>query len=174
MYIHIYIIKKNRESIRDATAEVQVKILGHLICLFTLIINYIYGLGVGISTIKKFTSGRGWGMIPRGPSYKAFNLPSHPIYMVPGWGSRPLKSSPQVGDGVWPRGLRYNTFNLPSHPSKYRSYTHFCKALVYIHIYILKKLYEWHVMCCYGYIETWSVLIINKCYHFVHNSLQDY
>jgi hypothetical protein len=32
-----------------------------LICLFTLIIN-IYGLGVGISTIKKFTSGRGWGM----------------------------------------------------------------------------------------------------------------
>jgi hypothetical protein len=30
-------------------------------CLVTLIIN-IYGLGVGISTIKKFTSGRGWGM----------------------------------------------------------------------------------------------------------------
>ena len=29
----------------------------HLICLVTLIIN-IYGLGVGISTIKKFTSGR--------------------------------------------------------------------------------------------------------------------
>jgi len=50
--------KKNRESIRDATAKLQVKILGHLICLFTLIIN-IYGLGVGISTIKKFTSGRG-------------------------------------------------------------------------------------------------------------------
>jgi hypothetical protein len=51
------------------------QLLGHLICLFTLIIN-IYGLGVGISiiikftsgrvwisTIKKFTSGRGWGMI---------------------------------------------------------------------------------------------------------------
>jgi hypothetical protein len=33
----------------------------YLICLVTLIIN-IYGLGVGISTIKKFTSGRGWGM----------------------------------------------------------------------------------------------------------------
>jgi hypothetical protein len=33
----------------------------HLICLVTLIIN-IYGLGVGISTIKKFTSGKGWGM----------------------------------------------------------------------------------------------------------------
>ena len=32
----------------------------HLICLVTLIIN-IYGFGVGISTIKKFTSGRGWG-----------------------------------------------------------------------------------------------------------------
>ena len=37
------------------------QLLGHLICLFTLIIN-IYGVGVGISTIKKFTSGRGWGM----------------------------------------------------------------------------------------------------------------
>jgi hypothetical protein len=34
---------------------------GHLICLFTLIIN-IYGLGVAISTIKELTSGRGWGM----------------------------------------------------------------------------------------------------------------
>jgi hypothetical protein len=34
------------------------QLLGHLICLFTLIIN-IYGLGVGISTIIKFTSGRG-------------------------------------------------------------------------------------------------------------------
>jgi hypothetical protein len=29
--------------------------------LVTLIIN-IYGVGVGISTIKKFTSGRGWDM----------------------------------------------------------------------------------------------------------------
>jgi hypothetical protein len=38
-------------------------IIRHLICLVTLIIN-IYGLGVGISTIKKFTSGRGWGMTP--------------------------------------------------------------------------------------------------------------
>jgi hypothetical protein len=27
----------------------------------------IYGLRVGISTIKKFTSGRGWGMTPPGP-----------------------------------------------------------------------------------------------------------
>jgi hypothetical protein len=45
----------------------------HLICLVTLIIN-IYGLRVGISTIKKFTSGRGWGMTPQGLSYKAFNL----------------------------------------------------------------------------------------------------
>ena len=35
----------------------------HLICLVTLIIN-IYGLGVGISTIKKFTSGSGWDMTP--------------------------------------------------------------------------------------------------------------
>ena len=52
------------------------KLLGHLICLFTLII-YIYGLGVGISTIIKFTSGRGWGMTPQGLSCNAFNLPSH-------------------------------------------------------------------------------------------------
>jgi hypothetical protein len=57
--------------------RIQNKLSGHLICLFTLIIN-IYGLGVGISTIIKFTSGRGWGMTPRGLSYKAFNLPSHP------------------------------------------------------------------------------------------------
>jgi hypothetical protein len=31
----------------------------HLICLVTI---NIYGLGVEISTIKKFTLGRGWGM----------------------------------------------------------------------------------------------------------------
>jgi hypothetical protein len=53
------------------------QLLGHLICPFTLIIN-IYGLGVGISTIIKFTSGRRWGMTPRDLSYKAFNLPGHP------------------------------------------------------------------------------------------------
>jgi hypothetical protein len=34
------------------------QLLGHLISLFTLIIN-IYGLGEGISTIIKFTSDRG-------------------------------------------------------------------------------------------------------------------
>jgi len=51
------------------------QLLGHLICLFTLIIN-IYGLGVGISTIKKFTSDRG-GVCPP-LSYKAFNLTTHP------------------------------------------------------------------------------------------------
>ena len=39
--------------------------------------KYIYGLGVGISTIKKFTSGRG-GVWPWGLNYNAFNLPSHP------------------------------------------------------------------------------------------------
>jgi hypothetical protein len=55
------------------------QLLRHLICLFTLIIN-IYGLEVGISTIIKFTSGRGWGMTPHPQdlSYKAFYLPSHP------------------------------------------------------------------------------------------------
>jgi hypothetical protein len=36
------------------------------------------GLGVRISTIKKFTSVRVWGMTPQGLSYKVFNLPSHP------------------------------------------------------------------------------------------------
>ena len=40
--------------------------------------------------------------------------------------------------------------------------THIFVKLVYIHIYILKKLYEWHVMCCYGYIETLLVLIITN------------
>jgi hypothetical protein len=62
------------------------QLLRHLICLFTLIIN-IYGLGVGISTIKMFTSGRVWGMTPRGLSYKVFNLPSHPDHKY-----------------IWPRG----------------------------------------------------------------------
>ena len=47
-----YMKNKNRESIRDATAELQVN--------------------------KKFTSGRGWGMTLRDLSYKAFNWPSHP------------------------------------------------------------------------------------------------
>jgi hypothetical protein len=47
--------KKIRESIRDATAELQVKIFGLV-----------------------FTSGRGWSMTPRGLSYNAFNLPSQP------------------------------------------------------------------------------------------------
>ena len=68
------ILKKNLVGDRDDPGP---QLLGHLICLFTLIIN-IYGLGVGISTIKKLTSGRGWGMTPRGLSYKAFNLSSHP------------------------------------------------------------------------------------------------
>jgi hypothetical protein len=36
-------------------------IIRHLICIVTLIIN-IYDLGVGISTIKKSNSGKGWGM----------------------------------------------------------------------------------------------------------------
>jgi hypothetical protein len=50
----------------------------HLICLVALIIN-IYGLRVGISTTKKFTSGRGWGMTPQGLSYKANWYSSLPI-----------------------------------------------------------------------------------------------
>jgi hypothetical protein len=61
-------IKKLLVGDGDAPHDPGSQLLGHLICLFTLIIN-IYGLGVGISTIKKFTSGRGWGMTPRGQSY---------------------------------------------------------------------------------------------------------
>ena len=57
----------------------------HLICLVTLIIN-IYGLGVGISTIKKFTSGRGWDMTPWGLSYKAFNFQVTLIIKIYGLG----------------------------------------------------------------------------------------
>jgi hypothetical protein len=52
---YIFMISVNR--------QMRPQLLGHFICLFTLIIN-IYGLGEGISTIKKFTSGRGWGMTP--------------------------------------------------------------------------------------------------------------
>jgi hypothetical protein len=36
---------------------------------------------LGISTIKKFTSGRGWGMTPRDLRYKAFNMPSYPDHI---------------------------------------------------------------------------------------------
>jgi hypothetical protein len=39
--------------------------------------KYIWFRG-GDLNIKNFTLGRGWGMTPRGLSYKAFNLPSHP------------------------------------------------------------------------------------------------
>jgi hypothetical protein len=49
---YIFMIRVNRQ-IKCLIAQ----------ALFTLIIN-IYGLGEGISTIKKFTSGRGWGMTP--------------------------------------------------------------------------------------------------------------
>jgi hypothetical protein len=95
------------------------QLLGHSICLFTLIIN-IYGLGVGISTIKKFTSGRRCVMtLHWGLSYKAFNLPSHPDHeyiWFKGGDLKLLKSSLQVGGGVCPRGLSYKAFNLPTHP----------------------------------------------------------
>ena len=71
----LYYIKTIQDIIKFQ--RTKNKLLGHLICLFTLIIN-IYGLGVGISTIIKFTSGRGWGMTPQVLTYKAFNLPSYP------------------------------------------------------------------------------------------------
>ena len=89
----------------------------HLICLVTLIIN-ICSLGVGISTIKKFTSGRG-GVWP--PEAWAIR---HLICLVTliiniyglGVGISTIKSSLRVWGWVWPRGLSYNAFNLPSHP----------------------------------------------------------
>ena len=69
--------------------------------------KYIYGLGVGISTIKKFTSGRGWGM-----TLGALAI-MHLICLVTliiniyglGWGSRShfLKQISQRG-GAEPRG----------------------------------------------------------------------
>ena len=83
--IFSYVIFSKKLPVGDGN-EPGLQLLGHLICLFTLIIN-IYGLGVGISNIIKLTSGRGWGMTLWGLSYKAFNLPSHPdnkytMYMV--------------------------------------------------------------------------------------------
>ena len=91
--------------------------MGHLICLFTLIIN-IYGLGVGIPTIKKFTSGRGWGMTPRAWAIR------HLIFLVTliiniyglGVGISTIKKFTSGRGWVWPQGLSYNVFNLPSHP----------------------------------------------------------
>jgi hypothetical protein len=73
---------------------------------------------VGISTIKKFTSCREWGITPGAWAIR------HLICLVTliiniyglGEGSQPLKSSLQVIGGIWPRGLSYNAFNLPSHP----------------------------------------------------------
>jgi hypothetical protein len=89
----------------------------HLIYLVTLIIN-IYGLGVGISTIKKFTSGRGWIMTPCAWAIR------HLICLVTliiniyglGVGISTFKRFTSGRGGVWPRGLSYNAFNLPSHP----------------------------------------------------------
>ena len=89
----------------------------HLICLFTLIIN-IYGLGVGISTIKMFTSGRGGVWPPRAWAIR------HLICIVTliiniyglGMGISTIKKFTSGRGGVWPWGLSYKAFNLPSHP----------------------------------------------------------
>jgi hypothetical protein len=62
MYMYVQFSKKLPVGDGD---DPKPQLLGHLICLFTLMINIqVYGLGVGISTIKKFTSGRGLGMTP--------------------------------------------------------------------------------------------------------------
>ena len=64
MYMYVQFSKKLPVGDGD---DPKPQLLGHLTCLFTLMINIqVYGLGVGISTIKKFTSGRGWGMTPPG------------------------------------------------------------------------------------------------------------
>ena len=96
------------------------KLLGHLICLFTQIIN-IHGLGVGISTIIKFTSDRS-GVWPHG-AWATRHLICLVTLIINIYGLgvgistiMALKSSLQVGVGYDPGGLSYNAFNLPSHP----------------------------------------------------------
>jgi hypothetical protein len=97
------------------------QLLGHLICLFTLIIN-IYGLGVGISTLKKFTSGRGWGMTPRGLSYKAFNLPSPPDHKYI-W----LRGGHQLRPGVIP--IHYRKFFFENYTYLWNHFVNFNQTL---------------------------------------------
>ena len=74
---------------------------------------------MGISTIKKFTSGRGWGMTPGTRAIR------HLICLVTliiniyglGVGISTVKTFTSCrGWGMTPRGLSYKTFNLPSHP----------------------------------------------------------
>ena len=94
------------------------KLLGHLICLFTQIIN-IYGLGVGISTIIKFTSGRG-GLWPPG-AWAIRHLICLVTLIINIYGLRVgistiKKFTSGRGCGMTPWGLSYNAFNLPSNP----------------------------------------------------------
>jgi hypothetical protein len=64
--VHILRITHFSETTKDRNLIFgmggDANVIMYLIFLVTLIMN-IYGLGVRISTIKKFTSGRGWGMI---------------------------------------------------------------------------------------------------------------
>jgi hypothetical protein len=94
------------------------QLLRHLICLFTLIIN-IYSLGVGISTIIKFTSGRGWGMTTR--AWAIRHLICLVTLIINIYGLRVgistiKKFTSGKGWGMTPRCLSYKAFNLPSHP----------------------------------------------------------
>ena len=93
------------------------QLLGHFICLFTLIIN-IYDLGEGISTIKKITPGRGWGMTPG--AWAIRHLICLITLIINIYGLRvetsTIKKFTSGGGGVGPQGLSYNAFNLPSHP----------------------------------------------------------
>jgi hypothetical protein len=54
MVSEICVILKKKLPVGDGD-DPGPQLLGNLICLFTLVIN-IYGLGLVISTIKKFTS----------------------------------------------------------------------------------------------------------------------
>jgi hypothetical protein len=94
------------------------QLLGHLICLFTLIIN-IYGLGVGISTIIKLTSGRGGVWPPR--AWAIGHLICLVTLIINIYGLRVGISTIKMftsgmGWDLTPQGLSYKTFNLPSHP----------------------------------------------------------
>jgi hypothetical protein len=77
----------------------------YAVTIFTPIIN-IYGLGVGISTVKKFWAGRGWGLTPG--FWTTWNLirlvtPIINIYGL-GVGISTVKKFWEGRGGDWPPG----------------------------------------------------------------------
>ena len=74
---------------------------------------------MGISTIKKFTSGRGWGMIPGARAITHLICLVTLIINIYGLGvgiSTIKKFTSGRGWGMTPRRLSYKAFNLPIHP----------------------------------------------------------